>query len=163
MDDNRLPPDNGGDSAGVKVDRAASPDELADSLLRLWRTWRKISHPTRKAGITQEQYLLLHRLYHRGQLSIGELANGLGITPSSATIATKRLEKTGFLERKRLKEDERIVEVSLTPAGAEVLKEWAGVQRRVLNDLLTPLAPGERAVMADLINRVIDSQAIKQA
>ncbi|OIQ58489.1 transposase IS66 family protein [Moorella thermoacetica] len=59
-------------------------------------------------------------LKHAGPLTIGELAEVLGITSSSATTATKRLAKMGLVKRDRQKEDERVVTVALISTGQEM-------------------------------------------
>ncbi|GAB6174249.1 hypothetical protein JCM15765_37270 [Paradesulfitobacterium aromaticivorans] len=137
---------------------AAETDDLVESLWKLWRIWRRLSNPVRQGEITLEQYWLLKRLNHRGPLTVGELAAGLDITPSSVTIATKRLEKAGMVERRRLKGDERVVEVEVTPAGKHIMEEWTKKQRRALTNLLTPLSPEEKATLAELLHKVIPAE-----
>lgn len=127
---------------------------LVDALWRFWRQWRQASHPVRKGKITPEQYWLLKRLKHAGPLNIRELAEGLGITSSSATTATKRLARMGLVKRERQKEDERVVIVRLTSAGQEMLEQWADEQRAALASLLTPLTPEERALLLQIVRKV---------
>ncbi|MBE3582485.1 MAG: MarR family transcriptional regulator [Thermoanaerobacteraceae bacterium] len=127
---------------------------LVDALWQFWRLWRQVSHPVRKGKITPEQYWLLKRLKNEGPLNIGELAEGLGITSSSATTATKRLAKMGLVRRVRQKEDERVVTVELTSGGLEILEQWASEQRTALASLLTPLTLEERISLLKLIRKV---------
>src|SRR5689334_22826731 len=79
------------------VEFIMTTEKLAEDLLTLWRILRGLSHPVRRAEMTPEQYWLLRLLNRAGSLSVGELANELGITTSSATVACKRLEKAGLL------------------------------------------------------------------
>ncbi|MEW8958584.1 MAG: MarR family transcriptional regulator [Moorella sp. (in: firmicutes)] len=127
---------------------------LVDALWQFWRLWRQVSHPVRKGKITPEQYWLLKRLKNEGPLNIGELAEGLGITSSSATTATKRLAKMGLVRRVRQKEDERVVTVELTSGGLEMLEQWASEQRAALASLLTSLTLEERISLLKLIRKV---------
>ncbi|MGI9863100.1 MarR family transcriptional regulator [Moorella naiadis] len=127
---------------------------LVDALWQFWRLWRQVSHPVRKGKITPEQYWLLKRLKHAGPLTIGELAEGLGITSSSATTATKRLAKMGLVKRDRQKEDERVVTVDLTDTGREMLEQWASEKRAALASLLTPLTLEERRLLLELISKI---------
>lgn len=130
---------------------------LIDACWQFWRQWRQASHPVRKGEITPEQYWLLKRLSRGGPMNISELAGGLGITNSSATTATKRLEKMGLVARQRQKDDERVVLVTLTDAGRQVLEGWAGEQRRALADLLTPLNREERVALLHLFQKIIQA------
>ncbi|WP_206811626.1 MarR family winged helix-turn-helix transcriptional regulator [Paradesulfitobacterium ferrireducens] len=139
----------------VSAVSAEETDDLVESLWKLWRIWRRLSNPVRQGEITLEQYWLLKRLNHRGPLTVGELATGLDITPSSVTIATKRLEKAGMVERRRLKGDERVVEVELTSAGKHIMEEWTKKQRRALTNLLKPLSPEEKGTLGELLRKVI--------
>jgi DNA-binding MarR family transcriptional regulator len=128
---------------------------LIDALWQFWREWRLISHPVRKGEITPEQYWLLKRLARRGPMNISELAQGLGITNSSATTAAQRLEKSGLVVRERQQSDERIVLVRLTDTGREVLQRWAQRQRQALAELLAPLSPEERASLLHLLQKLL--------
>ena len=62
-------------------------DRLVEDLLALWRLLRINTHPVRRGEITPEQYWLLKLLNKKVELSIGELAEALGVTGSSVTTA----------------------------------------------------------------------------
>ena len=95
-------------------------ERLVEDLLTLSRMLR----PQRHSDMTPQQYWLLRHLRHAGPLSIGELANALGVTTGSATMACKRLEKAGLLTRERQSDDERIVQVALTEQGCAQIDAW---------------------------------------
>src|SRR5258708_32504016 len=99
-------------------------EKLAEDLLTLWRILRGLSHPVRRAEMTPEQYWLLRLLNRAGSLSVGELANELGITTSSATVACKRLEKAGLRTREGWAEDEGMVRVVLKGEGRAKTLAW---------------------------------------
>ncbi|MDI3297962.1 MAG: MarR family transcriptional regulator [Bacillota bacterium] len=105
--------------------------------------------------MTPEQYWLLRHLEEAGPTSIGELAAQLGITPSSATIACKRLERGGFVLRERQASDERVVKVQLTPRGMAQLQAWRDRLFDALALLLEPLDAGEQDELAALLERVL--------
>lgn len=132
-------------------------DQLVEDLLALWRVLRQASHPVRRGEITHQQFWLLRHLRREGPLSIGELAELLGISPSSATIACKRLEKAQLLTRQRLVEDERVVQVELTPLGVETVESWRQRYRDTLAGLLKPLDEHEREQLQFLLERVMDA------
>src|SRR6478672_615554 len=92
----------------------ATSETLVEDLLALWRELRQATHPVRRGDITPEQFWLLRHLRQNGPSSIGELADALGVTQSSATTACQRLEKAGFATRTRAADDERVVRVTLT-------------------------------------------------
>jgi DNA-binding MarR family transcriptional regulator len=135
-------------------------DRLVEDLLALWRLLRVNTHPVRRGEITPEQYWLLKLLNKRGEMSIGELAEALGLTGSSVTTACKRLEKAGMLRRERQADgqDERIVLVSLTPQGREQLETWQQERRAALTQMLAPLSLSEQEELQRLIERILEHQ-----
>jgi DNA-binding MarR family transcriptional regulator len=135
-------------------------DQLVEDLLALWRLLRVNTHPVRRGEITPEQYWLLKLLNKRGEMSIGELAEALGLTGSSVTTACKRLEKAAMLRRERQTDgqDERVVLVSLTPQGCEQIEAWQQERRVALTQMLAPLTASEQNELQHLIERILDHQ-----
>lgn len=133
-------------------------DRLVEDLLALWRLLRINTHPVRRGEITPEQYWLLKLLNKRIELSIGELAEVLGVTGSSVTTACKRLEKSGLLKRTRQADgqDERVVLVTLTAQGREQLEAWQQERRNELSKMLAPLSPSEQTELQRLIERILE-------
>ena len=70
--------------------------------------------------ITYPQYLVLSTLWEADGLSIGAIAERLGLDSSNVTPLVKRLEVAGFLARERNPADERQVVVTLTRQGREM-------------------------------------------
>lgn len=68
-------------------------------------------------GITYPQYLVLHTLWERDRLNVGEVADRLALEPSTVTPLVKRLVAAGLITRERDPDDDRRVVVSLTEAG----------------------------------------------
>lgn len=58
-----------------------------------------------------------------GGRTMGEVAYDLRITVGTLTTAINKLIKKGYVERKRIEEDRRVVLVSLTDAGKDVYKK----------------------------------------
>lgn len=132
-------------------------DRLVDDVLVLYHLIRRASHPVHRAEMTPEQYWLLRLLRRRGALSIGELAEALGVTGSSITTACKRLEKAGLLTRERQSDDERIVRVMLTEQGNARIESWQQQRRELLTELLAPLDQNEQEVLQHLLERVLET------
>lgn len=130
-------------------------DRLVAQLLDLLHLVRTLSHPVRRGEITPEQYWLLRRLRKAGELSVGELAEQLGISQSSATIACQRLERQGLLTRRRSGDDERVVLVALTDHGVERLEAWAARRREALSQVVAHLEPDEQADLERLLTRLL--------
>lgn len=130
-------------------------DRLVDDVLTLYHLIRRVSHPVHRAEMTPEQYWLLRFLRRQGAMSIGELAEALGVTGSSATTACKRLEKVGLVTRERQSDDERMVRVMLTEQGNAQVESWQQRRRELLTHLLEPLDQQEQDTLQHLLERVL--------
>lgn len=71
-------------------------------------------------GLTYPQYLVLHTLWEADGLTIGAIGERLALEPSTITPLVKRMEQAGFVTRLRNPQDERQVQVRLTPRGREM-------------------------------------------
>lgn len=68
-------------------------------------------------GITYPQYLVLSALWEADNQTITAIADRLSLEPSTITPLVKRLEQAELVARHRDSEDERQVQVRLTPRG----------------------------------------------
>ena len=84
-----------------------------------------------RMGITYPQYLVLAALGEQDGLTVGAIADRLALESSTVTPPIKRMEQAGLVERRRSKEDERLVNVFLTTEGRRLLEE-----SQCLGDLL---------------------------
>ncbi|MGK9065471.1 MarR family winged helix-turn-helix transcriptional regulator [Stutzerimonas chloritidismutans] len=75
-------------------------------------------------GLTYPQYLAMLALWEHDGQTVGEISARLLTEPGSLTPLLKRLEAEGLLNRIRSKQDERVVELHLTPEG-KALKQRA--------------------------------------
>ena len=132
-------------------------DHLVDDILALYHLIRRTSHPIHRAEITPEQYWLLRILRRKGALSVGELAESLGVTGSSVTTACKRLEKAGLVKRERQSNDERMVCVKLTTQGHEHVEAWHLRRRDIVAQWLIALEPDEQEMLQHLLERLLES------
>jgi MarR family transcriptional regulator, organic hydroperoxide resistance regulator len=104
-------------------------------------------------GLTYPQYLVLSVLGEGGSMAIGSIAGRLDLESSTVTPLVKRLEAAGLVARKRGIEDERKVDVTLTPAGQAVLERSV-----CLGDLLLERSGLDGASLQKLNERL---QALK--
>jgi len=84
-----------------------------------------------QAGLTYTQYLVMMVLWEKDNVSVGGIAQRLDLDSATLTPMLKRLELSGFILRKRNKDDERIVEISLTKTGDALQDQIAKVQHGV--------------------------------
>lgn len=82
-------------------------------------------------GLTYTQYLVLLVLWENDGMSVSTIAQRLDLDSASLTPILKRLESNGLLSRIRNKNDERVVEITLTPKCKALQEEIAYVQKGV--------------------------------
>lgn len=128
-------------------------ERLVEDLISLARLLR----PGRDSGMTPQQYWLLRQLRREGSLSIGELAQTLGITTGSVTVACKRLEHAGLLTRVRQQTDERVVQVTLTEQGRARIDELRHRKREALARWLDVLDQREQETLQEMIERLLEA------
>jgi len=131
-----------------------SSESISDLLMVLWQRWRSAS-PVKRGAITREQYWILRMLSERGEMKIKDLASAMGCTPGSASVAVKRLERTGLVRRERGERDERVVTVTLAKRGAKKLDSWRGEQLAYMSALFEPLNVKEKRVLHDLLEKAL--------
>jgi DNA-binding MarR family transcriptional regulator len=114
---------------------------------------------------TIAQYRALVVLGSRGPRRIAGLAEALDVAPSTAGRMCDRLVRKGLVRRHRARGDRRVVLVSVSPAGRQVVDDATGRRRELIADILGRLpASGQRAVaqalrvFADAAGEVPDDQ-----
>jgi MarR family transcriptional regulator, organic hydroperoxide resistance regulator len=68
-------------------------------------------------NLTYPQYLVMLVLWEEEHITVGRLGERLQLDSGTLSPLLKRLEGNGFVQRERSRDDERLVDVTLTPAG----------------------------------------------
>jgi DNA-binding MarR family transcriptional regulator len=78
-------------------------------------------------GLTYPQYLVMLVLWEHGETSVRDLGDALRLDSGTLSPLLKRMQAAGLLDRARDPQDERLVRISLTPAGAQLRGRAAAV------------------------------------
>ena len=89
------------------------------------------SEPLARIGLTYTQYVTMMVLWEEKTVSVKELGRRLYLDSGTLTPLLKSMEKKGLIVRARSKSDERVVELTLTEAGARLRDQAAGVPAQV--------------------------------
>lgn len=80
------------------------------------RFYRKALEAT---GLTYPQYLVMMVLWEaKGAITMKALGERLGLDSNTLTPLVKKLEARGLVTRARSREDERLLDIALTPEGS---------------------------------------------
>ena len=102
--------------------------ELNEFKIQAWDLLRSISeglgstlqHVDADCGLTAVQMRVLRSL-KAGDKTVGMLAKSMGMAGTNMSVICKRLEKEGLVYRSRDHQDERVVRVSATDKGRELV------------------------------------------
>ena len=84
-------------------------------------------------------------VYQHGERTIGQLANGLGISYGWASRVVEELEQLGYVQRERDADDRRVVHVRLVGAARDEVERAYRWRSEAVAKALEPLTEGERA------------------
>ena len=94
-------------------------------------------------GLTYPQSIVLMILWEDAPCPVSQISERALLNTNTLTPLLKRLEQLGFIQRQRRASDERVVEISLTPAGAALKARCGCVPLEMMKKVNFPL---EKAV-----------------
>lgn len=86
---------------------------------------------------------------------IGDVADFLGVDPSSASRFVEQAVAEGFLERRTCDRDRRRSRLRLTDAGLQLLDVANGARRALLADVTDGWSEADVARLAELLDRLV--------
>lgn len=115
----------------LKLDKQLCfPLYAASNLLA--KVYRPLLEPL---GLTYSQYLVMLVLWERDSVSVGDLGHCLYLDSGTLTPLLKRMENSGFINRRRDSNDERRVLVSLTTKGSEIKELAVNIPKKLSDQL----------------------------
>lgn len=88
-----------------------------------------------KLDMTYPQYLVMMVLWEKDGLTVSEVGDRLLLDSGTLTPLLKRLESKSYLDRKRKKEDERVVELFLTEEGVNLQQKACTIPAEMLHKM----------------------------
>jgi MarR family transcriptional regulator, organic hydroperoxide resistance regulator len=104
-------------------------------------------------GLTHPQYLVMLALWERSPRTVRDISDALSLEPATLSPLLKRLELAGFITRARKVDDERSLDVELTPAGRALRARAEKVPGQIIERLGMPLA--ELEATRDALTRML--------
>jgi DNA-binding MarR family transcriptional regulator len=122
-------------------------DTVTDALLEASKALVGIALETlpSDAGVTLNQFRALVQMESGPPMRAADLAETLAVSPSTATRLCDRLVRAGLLVRQPGEDDRRVVRLSLTPSGRELVRDGLARRRRVLGRLVAQIPAQDRA------------------
>lgn len=105
---------------------------LYSSSLAMTKLYKPLLAPL---GLTYPQYLVMLVLWEaegmRQNLSVGQLGQRLSLDSGTLTPLLKRLEQQGLVERRRASDDERRVDIFLSPTGSTLRRQALDIPQQL--------------------------------
>ncbi len=138
------------------IEHRAAEEFLAafDTFVQAVRRARGAPAQGGERALTLSQHALLSGLSSRSDARVRELAAEAGVTASTATRILDALDRRGIVRRRRTDEDRRVVTVTLTAQGRELLTEqdeWLQARQLAFH---AALPEEERRLSPDLLVRL---------
>ena len=105
-------------------------------------------------GLYHAQGMILFHLWQEDGVAQNVLARALNITPPTATNTLQRMERNGWVRRRRDKTDQRIVRVYLTEKAGALHEEVRNTFRELDRELTAVLNENERNILVASLLKV---------
>lgn len=124
------------------------------------KTLRNISGIIKKNGrkilhqypITSPQFIALQWVSEKGNLTIGELSNKIGLAFSTTTDLVDRMEKNELVERVRDQKDRRVVRIHILEKGKQIIGDVVQKRQEYLGTVLSSLSVAEMENMNEVLH-----------
>lgn len=135
----------------------AEATAIVARFLEIYRYLNQYSRRVEKDfGISGRKLAALRYLAEAGDATIGGLGDYLHVNASSASELVSKLEDRGLVQRARSIEDSRIVWVSLTSKGREIVARAPLAGVGLMRERLKTLSDAERMSIAEALEKLAD-------
>ena len=110
-------------------------------------------------GLTYTQYITFLVLWEKDGISVSEIGSRLMLDNGTLSPMLKKMEQAGYIERRRSREDERVVFVTLTEAGRALQEKAKDVPAKVAGCIDLP--PEKAQTLYALLYELLDHQKKK--
>jgi DNA-binding MarR family transcriptional regulator len=149
-----------------RLDETAATDDVAqvfNGLRRIVHALHAASRETEKRlGVTGAQLFVLAQLRATPSLSINALAERTMTHQSTVSVVVRRLVRRKLVKKVRAADDGRRVELTLTPAGAALLRRAPESIQTRLARAIEELSGADRRTLARGMTRLVTSLGMDQ-
>ena len=122
----------------------------ARNVTNLYTPWLK------PLGLTYTQYIVFLVLWEKEGLSVTEIGEKLMLDNGTLSPLLKKMEQAGYVERRRCREDDRVVEITLTEKGKSLQEKVKDVPGKVAGCIDLP--PEKAQQLYSLLYELLDKQ-----
>ena len=116
--------------------------------------YRKFSDQGADIDLKIKEHLVIELLGRKGAIKMSDLAAYFALPPTTVTSIVDRLVDKNYIERKRSKQDRRVVLVTLSDKGQEFFTQHEKEQNQQLGDILSVLSAEELQQLVKTFSKV---------
>ena len=107
-------------------------------------------------GLTYTQYIVFLVLWEKDGLSVSEIGDKLMLDNGTLSPLLKKMEQAGYVERRRCRGDDRVVEITLTEAGKALQEKAKDIPAHVAGCIDLP--PEKAQMLYTLLYELLKNQ-----
>jgi MarR family 2-MHQ and catechol resistance regulon transcriptional repressor len=134
--------------------------KMVDDLYLLFPLFRKklLKHKKmlKKGQMPRSYYHVLGVLIKRGELPMSEIGRRVHISKSNMTSLIDKLVEDGLAERLPDKKDRRVINISITDKGKELLRDWRKYSNNEIKKNLSVLSDEDLEKFYESIENIKD-------
>ena len=138
--------------------RSESEKVLNGLLVKLFNDILKIEEKSLREGefsdLSVTEMHIIEAIGRNIEKTMSEVAGSLNITVGTLTTAINRLINKGYVERKRIEEDRRVVLIKLTEKGEAAYINHENFHNDMIQGILGDLEEGHEEIFIDSLKKV---------
>jgi DNA-binding MarR family transcriptional regulator len=109
--------------------------------------------PLRSLDLAPRHLSLLSLLLFDGPLTVSQLAEMLGVAPTTVSLIVSDLSRKGIPARREDNADRRRRIIDISPESRPAISQWLSPGARAWRQALAPLSPAQRQTFVDTLLR----------
>jgi DNA-binding MarR family transcriptional regulator len=123
------------------------------SVVSLYTPWLK------PLGLTYTQYIVFLVLWEKDGITVGEICDRLMLDNGTLSPLLKKMQQTGYIEKRRSEEDDRMVLIFLTDKGRSLQDQAKEIPGRMAGCIHLP--SGKAKMLYTLLYELLEDQKTK--
>ncbi len=107
-------------------------------------------------GLTGPQIVVLQEIARNGGIGVTRLARSTSLSQATITDITQRLEKKGYIQRRKTEDDRRGVTLSLSDQGWKIMEDLPPLLQKTFTDRFSEIENWEQMMILSAFERVVN-------
>jgi MarR family transcriptional regulator, 2-MHQ and catechol-resistance regulon repressor len=107
-----------------------------------------------KNNLSITEFSVLEVLYYQGKQTIQQIGNRILISSGSMTYVIDKLEQKGIIKRNDCREDRRVIHITLTADGMEMMDNIMPMYQDIVDSFFVDLTGDESQLLVNFLKKV---------